>query len=668
MNRAAVIKGETEDNVRDLSRSFRLMRKMILTICMMISIQAVMHISVMGRVFQDEEEVVFQIEYPGARSVYIVGDFNGWNPTMDKMVKKGDVFEIRLYLLPGRYGYRFNVDGKSIPDPDNKMTDGKGNSLIIIVQDGDNVRLQLGTEEAPNGISEKSWRKQLGVFALYDRYHNSFFSKIGISDSLNDSFLISANIVSEASADHLDDLFSQHASLLSATGRASFSGIEITGFHRMPFVDLEDPLGVFTTVGPFDYPAGLFFSGIRLKRRLPFGVDGDFFFMNRTLDCDYEVSDTVSERSFKGNKIVSSAKDIDVIAFNLSTKIGGMPVNYLFRLDKRPLRGCLTLPQYGNALFNAFEKVLMSGMSIELDGSSGSRIVFEYLGGRSTVSLFERLLDGATSFDDYRADFHFEKGSRFLVGYSVKRGCVESGIEMRTASIEDIESGRERRKTVLKGFADFTSGCKALKISAELKTFSPGESFLYFQLRANDFWLDGDELYPADIPFLATKGFLELKAELGMGKGLSGAYPSKNDLLLTFVDRVGVEDADRSVTEFKMNKILAFHSLCNFIMDARYVSYQYDGVREDFTSTFIAYYLEWGSRAWVSIGIGVSPYVFDSSIYGYTEWGRERYLVDRGVLDRVGAMDHGSPLNSLFEAEDSMERMRELHLDVGFNF
>ncbi|MFQ6033581.1 MAG: isoamylase early set domain-containing protein [Candidatus Bipolaricaulia bacterium] len=61
--------------------------------------------------------VWFVIAYPGARSVTIAGDFNGWTDTPLKRGKDG-IWTLRLDLPPGRYEYSFKIDGqKWVPDP-----------------------------------------------------------------------------------------------------------------------------------------------------------------------------------------------------------------------------------------------------------------------------------------------------------------------------------------------------------------------------------------------------------------------------------------------------------------------------------------------------------------------------------------------------------------------
>ncbi len=67
-----------------------------------------------------KKTVRLEVEFPGAKQVYIAGDFNGWDPKARRMrrVHKGsDVFVARLQLPPGRYEFKYVVDGEWVCDP-----------------------------------------------------------------------------------------------------------------------------------------------------------------------------------------------------------------------------------------------------------------------------------------------------------------------------------------------------------------------------------------------------------------------------------------------------------------------------------------------------------------------------------------------------------------------
>lgn len=49
---------------------------------------------------------------PDARQVFVAGTFNDWNPAGLAMTKEGYAdWHIELKLSPGRYEYKFHVDG-----------------------------------------------------------------------------------------------------------------------------------------------------------------------------------------------------------------------------------------------------------------------------------------------------------------------------------------------------------------------------------------------------------------------------------------------------------------------------------------------------------------------------------------------------------------------------
>ena len=65
-------------------------------------------------------EVVFVLNSRKAEEVYLCGDFNDWLPDGLPMIRRGDqrLWEKRLVLPPGRYEYKFIVDGVWTHNPD----------------------------------------------------------------------------------------------------------------------------------------------------------------------------------------------------------------------------------------------------------------------------------------------------------------------------------------------------------------------------------------------------------------------------------------------------------------------------------------------------------------------------------------------------------------------
>jgi 1,4-alpha-glucan branching enzyme len=62
--------------------------------------------------------VNFYYSAPSAQSVYLVGDFNWWNPTSHPMRRRVDGWwYIEAPLRHGHHRYRFLVDGNPVLDP-----------------------------------------------------------------------------------------------------------------------------------------------------------------------------------------------------------------------------------------------------------------------------------------------------------------------------------------------------------------------------------------------------------------------------------------------------------------------------------------------------------------------------------------------------------------------
>jgi hypothetical protein len=84
-----------------------------------------------------------------AENVFLAGSFNGWNTTSTPMRGNADGWwEKDLPLEPGRYRYKFIVDGHWMPDPANSETEPDGHG-------GLNSRLSINPGENDDGPASK---------------------------------------------------------------------------------------------------------------------------------------------------------------------------------------------------------------------------------------------------------------------------------------------------------------------------------------------------------------------------------------------------------------------------------------------------------------------------------------------------------------------------------
>jgi 1,4-alpha-glucan branching enzyme len=84
------------------------------------------------------KRITFKFHAPDAQSVLLAGDFNSWNPEMHPLKKSSTgLWKKMVSLSPGRYEYRFVVDGEWQNDPDCTTCSPNpfgGNNNVLILQ------------------------------------------------------------------------------------------------------------------------------------------------------------------------------------------------------------------------------------------------------------------------------------------------------------------------------------------------------------------------------------------------------------------------------------------------------------------------------------------------------------------------------------------------------
>ena len=84
-----------------------------------------------------EKPTEFVFHMPQARSAAVAGNFNNWEPKRTAMRKDpGGDWKATVWLPPGRYEYRFIVDGQWVSDPSAKESAPNGfgstNSVVVV--------------------------------------------------------------------------------------------------------------------------------------------------------------------------------------------------------------------------------------------------------------------------------------------------------------------------------------------------------------------------------------------------------------------------------------------------------------------------------------------------------------------------------------------------------
>jgi hypothetical protein len=623
-----------------------------------------------GSVHVEDEEVVFLLRAPGAERIYVVGDFNGWNPTIDRLIDVEGRFEIRLYLVSGRYRYRFIVDGNSISDPDNHALDADGNSVFHLVETTAGLAITMGEamETAEGAADELSLMTELSAVtgAYRDAVHAAARIEGGSGDRIDARLAVGYEVTIRD-----DEIQGGDALFTKAAGIYNFEKGRLEAFTREADLDFHDPASLFGSAGIYRYHLGSFCRGLLYEGRLPLGVEGKAFYAGRLGGPAGGFEQTGAHPAvspFDGRELIDS----DIMGLRLGSKLWKAKFAYLMRSDKRPYSSTWTIPGSPQVSYTGYEKVRVDGFVLSLEGDRAVTLESELLFGKSRLSSLEILPSGETCCaEPYESEWEWERGLRFHTGirFRGERGGFRIFID-RTMLDGDpaLREGRARCEKAVAGCAaGFLSPFGYIGARGTVEQYSSGSGGDVFWLRNRNLFLDGDEitigrlpfmessdLYEVEILFVQPTGSEEAGPDVMDGRGESGLMthfePFALPLVVSFAER-GDRGGDR-VRELRFSKGADLHDLVRFFVDARYASYSIEGWNgeHDFLDLFVALRGRIGEDSWVSLGLGVNPAQFDGWLYRRTGYGRERYLVETGVLEAY------SPREELLSALEEAER------------
>jgi hypothetical protein len=102
--------------------------------------------------------------YTNAENVVLAGTFNNWSTSQLQMMKSDSGWTVRIKLNPGRYSYKFIVDGKWMSDPFNhqKEHDGYGrfNSVVFCFNHTFLLRGHIDAKQVILSGSFNGWNKK----------------------------------------------------------------------------------------------------------------------------------------------------------------------------------------------------------------------------------------------------------------------------------------------------------------------------------------------------------------------------------------------------------------------------------------------------------------------------------------------------------------------------
>jgi hypothetical protein len=626
-------------------------------------------------VFLDEEEVVFRLNASQAEEVYLVGDFNSWNPTMDIMVKRDGYHEIRLFLLPGRYRYAFLVDGKMIPDPDNEHLDKLGYSFFIVAGEDGNYDIIYGKPgESVQKVLEGKIGYSGGLILNTCEDQVDLFGRFDFTGRVGDR--LSANV--STGGDYGTEQWGEgsgSAFLLGGEATYNLKRGVLRAFSRREGMNAGDPLDLFGSVGPYGYPLGLFYSGIEYSGRVALGVTSHIFYAGRlegyrsgleNINYDYSCTPHCAR----------DLTDSDIEGAKVTIKTNSALGRFLFRQDKRKHGNPWKIDRMDELIFRGFEKTQIFGGWFTFPYNGKLSMDVEILRGRCFLIANEKLdsaSEGYSDFQEYDLDVLWEEGYRTYTGVNFKSGKIGVDISLTTTSLTgdgDMREGRtDGRSTALKGKASFDNGDLNFVFSSLLQSFSVDNTGDIFWSQRMNFWLDGDDLSINRLPFLKSRSIYNLNIGiLRPGKEERRPFQEKGlKLSLSQTGDLGGGQYLRQVIARGGHNLYGTFSLLADIRCAHYHLCQWFG-ENYFVDAFISVLSEIGDNGWVSLGLGVNPYSFDIWRYSYTGFGREKYLFDHKVMDAVGSGETGRIMEAISSAEDDLSRELYIGFEAGFNF
>lgn len=646
-----------------------------------------------------DDEVVFTLRAPQAQRVFLVGDFNNWNPTLERMDKEGDVFIMRLYLLPGPHRYKFVVDGEWRVDPENLPRDPtKGSGFVLEERAG--MLAMAGDVPLPDEGGEPELKPML-------RYVGAFLDDSGdtSSDQALDFFASYQSKHIEAGVDmqSLSDTWELSpltAQVLFAGGfiRAKFENGFFEAFENDTMWTSNDPFRTVGDVGIYDYNAGFdrkgfaFVSPKMLQTRVRL-MYTDYFEQRLLTPVTIAAGDF---DGFPGSatpdtlvyQFAPSFDDEDTWAIDVAADLGSIDLGYVYRENRGMNPGVLAdvtrvTGAFATNTYNTRER--WTGDVVWLDWNAYDHVTVGGGYGWSNASVQQTarsvavdstlgdvaLGQDAQSFD---GDIRFQTTRRWNGSLGYERGdlALQAVYRWNEFNFEGIAPSSTAQIQTVDLDARYRS--ERWSVGGHLRYIDQdnGDTPVDFQVftPTRNYWLDwGDGLdVPGQVAFdMQTANNVRLvlgwnDRDYDLANPLRPVNPFA--LLLT-IDEVSSALFDRlQVVTARLDGEYGITDRIYFDLHARVA--HYDKSSWPLDSTFFAYYLESGyrdSRLSVSVSVGPDPVVLDLVPNAFRNNGWEQTL-RQGIppnLTREQAVELGQGLGA---SEQTLEDNHALKLEL----
>lgn len=617
-----------------------------------------------------EDEVIFTLVAPGAKTVYLVGTFNNWNPTVELMAREDDTFTAALFLAAEEYHYKFVVDGTWITDPDNPPKDPEKGSPLFLVERGGILTIRSNILDT--ALEEKAFLPGMRYrgTALTDDGEEDVKQEIDLMFRVGNDFARAKAILKTR-----DD--SWRLSPLGADVRFDRGSLEmktatgtILGFENDSLWTSRDPFHLFGTVGIYEQNFGFGRRGIAIEQAISKvflrAVYSDRTGDGRTAAGSISAGDVASQivSAASSNVVYRVDPDLageDVVGGELFLDAGTVVIGYGRRENRGMNAGLLaefemgdtvstaklfTTREYWNGSIVWLEAQLSGSLAASFGYGSGTADVLRLSRSVTRFEEPQELIPGADAvFAGQRSTF--QKSRRWKGGLQYRKERLECALDVERSSFEYL------RPVFDPSDADIWAASLGIKYRMDGWSIAGTAHYTDQRYRntPRDFHVDAQERNY----WLDYADQLTVERMVGFDLDRFGVYTGSvawNRETLLFPPYSREPEAQSLfgsvgcvVEEFagSFQAVFARAAYERFIARLFYVQLDgrlasYPGAEWSDEQTFFSTYIEAGYRSGrmeLSLGFGFDPVAFDDRSNEYLDAGRTEFLRGAAAGSRI---------------------------------